>query len=197
MGQGERIERIKPCPLTPSSKRSLETQGFRKSLNLHVKPNPILVAVSLTLILMVGGPAFFYMLLIDILYPWEDDHRLGYYGDYDFFFWFASLMWSGITLLAGLMIIKKRLNLHSRSYPILDAVSLTLFFLVSNLVFVLWLAFNIGYFGVYFWVSLIILPGVTLLAGVIVFVPDVTGWIKRGQTEVREFNKTKYGRITE
>jgi hypothetical protein len=53
MGQGERIEILKHCPLTPSSKRSLRPQGIKKRLNLHFRPNPILVTVSLIIILLI------------------------------------------------------------------------------------------------------------------------------------------------
>ncbi|MFX1416208.1 MAG: hypothetical protein ACFFC0_05315 [Promethearchaeota archaeon] len=57
MGQGERIEISNPCPLTPSLKRSLKPQGIKKSLNLHFRPNPIFVAMSL-IIILISGLAF-------------------------------------------------------------------------------------------------------------------------------------------
>ncbi|MFW9926544.1 MAG: hypothetical protein ACFFDM_07260 [Candidatus Thorarchaeota archaeon] len=51
MGQGERIEILSPCPLTPSLKRSLKPQGIKKSLNLNLKSITIFAAVSLIVIL--------------------------------------------------------------------------------------------------------------------------------------------------
>ncbi|MHA2356971.1 MAG: hypothetical protein ACXADC_17515 [Candidatus Thorarchaeota archaeon] len=51
MGQGERIEIVTHCPLTPSLKRSLIPQGIKKSLNLNLKPITIFVAASLIIVL--------------------------------------------------------------------------------------------------------------------------------------------------
>jgi hypothetical protein len=114
MGQGERIEISNPCPQTPSIKRSLNPHGIKKSLNLQFRPNPILVAVSLTLILMVSGLVILWILIRDMFF--QNDM---YYGQYDWDFFYVGMGWSGISLLAGFMIIKERLNLHFRSNPIL------------------------------------------------------------------------------
>jgi hypothetical protein len=54
MGQGERIEIVTHCPLTPSLRRSLIPQGIKKSLNLNLRPITIFVAVSLIIILTTG-----------------------------------------------------------------------------------------------------------------------------------------------
>jgi parallel beta-helix repeat protein len=62
MGRREGIDSSRACPRTPSSKRSLIPQGIKKSLNLHFRPNPILVAVSLALILMTSGFVYYWML---------------------------------------------------------------------------------------------------------------------------------------
>jgi parallel beta-helix repeat protein len=54
MGQRKRIDSSKACPRTPP--------GPMKDLTLYLRPNPILVAVSLTLILMTSGFAYYWML---------------------------------------------------------------------------------------------------------------------------------------
>jgi hypothetical protein len=105
MGQGERIEISNPCPLTPSSKRSLNPQGIKMSLNLHFRPNPILVTVSLALILMASGLVIIWMLIPVELYAGAiyefDPEAIKPYG-------FAGLMWSLVViLLAGWIVIKR------------------------------------------------------------------------------------------
>ncbi|MFX1484949.1 MAG: hypothetical protein ACFFCP_17360 [Promethearchaeota archaeon] len=128
MGQGERIEWINPCPLTPSSKRSLRPQGIRMRLNLHFRPNPILVVVSLALILMACGLVIFWMLIGAELYA-------------------ECQAWPG----------------GPGAYPTLE---------LFEVVVVTWFLMTLG---------------VGLIAGL----NHIIGWIDRGQTRVREFNKTK------
>ena len=64
MGQREGIDSSKACPRTPP--------GHMEGLSLYLKPNPILVAVSLTLILMTSGFVYYWMLPL----PPGDDGEL-------------------------------------------------------------------------------------------------------------------------
>ncbi|MHA1937729.1 MAG: hypothetical protein ACXABV_09965 [Candidatus Thorarchaeota archaeon] len=105
MGQGERIESLTHCPLTPSLERSLNPQDIKKSLNLHFRPNPILVVVSLALILMASGLVIIWMLI-----PVE--YYAGEIYEYNLealkLYVFAGCMWSLVILLLGGLIVIKR-----------------------------------------------------------------------------------------
>jgi hypothetical protein len=108
MGQGERIEIVTHCPLTPSSKRSLRLQGIKKRLNLHFRPNPILVTVSLALILMVSGIVILWMLIPDI--GVFEDLGETFPSKGHMLYVFTSFMWFLITSLAGLMVIAGKMD---------------------------------------------------------------------------------------
>ncbi|MFW9926543.1 MAG: hypothetical protein ACFFDM_07255 [Candidatus Thorarchaeota archaeon] len=132
MGQGERIERIKPCPLTPSIKRSLRPQGIKMSLNLHSGPIPILVTVSLALILMAIGLAigvviFFMWVPVDW---WPSIH--GSTLSYDLFM-FAAFMWVLVITLTAVYIMR-RLRPNLFTPPILVEVSLGYILMAGGLV---------------------------------------------------------------
>ncbi|MFW9848364.1 MAG: hypothetical protein ACFFF4_04445 [Candidatus Thorarchaeota archaeon] len=93
MSQGERIEILKPCPLTPSSKRNLVTQGIKISPNLNLIHIAVLVAVSLTLILISCG-----LVIISFLASYLAAFGTEYH-------WLAGMFWSGMTFVGGLMIL--------------------------------------------------------------------------------------------
>ena len=125
-------------------KQLLRPQGIKKSLNLHFRPNPILVTVSLVLILMASGLVIIWILIYGRFIQWVGED-FGLHGPRieNFYFLFASFGWSGITLLAGLMNIKKRSNLHFRPNPILVPVSLTLILMAGGLV-IIWMLIPVG-----------------------------------------------------
>ena len=111
----------------------MRLQGIKKSLNLHFRPNPILVTVSLALILMAIGPVIIWMLI-----PFEALKAFygePYYGELVALvpYWFACFMWFGvITLLAGLAV--RRFRPNSLYPPIVVGVGLLLVLMFGGLV---------------------------------------------------------------
>ncbi|MHA2313437.1 MAG: hypothetical protein ACXADF_18310 [Candidatus Thorarchaeota archaeon] len=91
----------------------MRLQGIKKRLNLHFRPNSILVTVSLTLILMASGLVIIWMAIPDWVWiDLQDDMGASLHGVLPeiALFGFTSVMWVLITSLAGLIVIAGKMD---------------------------------------------------------------------------------------